>query len=88
VSDSWIGSTIGNGRYKITSKLGEGGMGSVYCAWDSNLQTDVVVKVPLATRDQDPEATARFVREASSLVKLIHPHVVKIIDFGQQGGQP
>jgi len=88
VSDTWIGSSIGNGRYSISEKLGEGGMGSVYRAWDSNLKTDVVVKVPHATRQQDPEVTARFVREASSLVKLSHPHIVKIIDFGEQEGQP
>jgi formylglycine-generating enzyme required for sulfatase activity/Flp pilus assembly protein TadD len=86
--DRWIGATLGNGRYKITRKLGEGGMGSVYVAWDANLQTEVVVKVPHATQQDDPEATTRFVREASSLVKLSHPHIVKIVDFGEQAGQP
>jgi serine/threonine protein kinase/formylglycine-generating enzyme required for sulfatase activity/Flp pilus assembly protein TadD len=88
VKDRWIDATLGNGRYKITRKLGEGGMGSVYVAWDANLQTEVVVKVPHATHQDDPEATARFVREASSLVKLSHPHIVKIVDFGEQAGQP
>jgi serine/threonine protein kinase/tetratricopeptide (TPR) repeat protein len=86
--DRWIGATLAKGRYKITRKLGEGGMGSVYVARDANLQTEVVVKVPLATLQDDPEATARFVREASSLVKLSHPHIVKIVDFGEQAGQP
>ncbi len=86
--DRWIGATLAKGRYKITRKLGEGGMGSVYVAWDANLQTEVVVKVPHATHQDDPEATAQFVREASSLVKLSHPHIVKIVDFGEQGGQP
>jgi formylglycine-generating enzyme required for sulfatase activity len=86
--DRWIGATLANGRYKITTKLGEGGMGSVYVAWDANLQTEVVVKVPHATHQDDPEATARFVREASSLVTLSHPHIVKIVDFGGQAGQP
>jgi serine/threonine protein kinase len=62
-------------------------MGSVYRAWDANLQTDVVVKMPHANA-QDPEPTARFAREASSLVKLSHPHIVKIVDFGEQAGQP
>src|SRR5580692_10910388 len=86
--DRWIGATLAKGRYKITRKLGEGGMGSVYVARDANLQTEVVVKVPHATLQDDPEATARFVREASSLVKLSHPHIVKIVDFGDQAGQP
>jgi len=62
-------------------------MGSVYRAWDSNLQTDVVVKMPHATA-HDSESTARFAREASSLVRLSQPHIVKIVDFGEQGGQP
>ena len=72
----------------MTGRIGYGGMGSVYCAWDANLQTDVVVKVPLSTRQQDPEGAVRFAREASSLVKLSHPHIVKIIDFGENDGQP
>jgi serine/threonine protein kinase/formylglycine-generating enzyme required for sulfatase activity len=88
VRDRWIGSTLGNGRYTIQTKLGEGGMGSVYVAWDANLKTEVVVKFPHATHQEDPEATERFAREAGSLVKLSHPHIVKIIDFGEQAGQP
>ncbi len=88
IKDRWIGSTLGNGRYTIQTKLGEGGMGSVYVAWDANLKTEVVVKFPHATHQEDPEATERFAREASSLVKLSHPHIVKIIDFGEQAGQP
>ncbi|MHC5542753.1 protein kinase domain-containing protein, partial [Singulisphaera rosea] len=84
----WIGSALANGRYLITAKLGEGGMGSVYRARDQNIDADVVIKVPLASMLNDPEFSRRFKDEIRSLVKLSHPYIVKISDVGDWGGLP
>ena len=85
---SWIGYELASGRYRVDAELGEGGMGVVYRAWDKNLGTDVVIKVPHASMLQDAEFAARFGREISSLVKLSHPHIVKISDVGEADGLP
>jgi serine/threonine-protein kinase len=76
------GLTLANERYVITAKLGEGGMGSVYRALDRNLDSDVVIKIPRQAMMEDPEFAARFTREIRSLVKLSHPHIVKVTDVG------
>ena len=85
---AWVGRELSGGRYRIDAQLGEGGMGTVFRAWDKNLGTEVVVKVPHASMLQDAEFAARFAREISSLVKLSHPHIVKISDVGEQDGLP
>ncbi len=81
-SNDWNGLTLSNGRYHITAKLGEGGMGSVYRALDKNLDADVVIKIPRPSMMDDPEFAARFTREVRSLVRLSHPHIVKVTDVG------
>jgi serine/threonine protein kinase len=63
-------------------------MGSVYRAWDGNLETDVVIKIPHPYMLRDPEFATRFAREVRALVRLSHPHVVKITDVGDQNGLP
>jgi len=78
----WIGLTLAGGRYKITAKLGEGGMGSVYRALDQNIDSEVVIKVPRQAMMEDPDFAGRFTREIRSLVKLSHPHIVKVTDVG------
>ncbi len=80
--NDWNGLTLSNGRYQITAKLGEGGMGSVYRALDKNLEADVVIKIPRPSMMDDPEFAARFTREVRSLVRLSHPHIVKVTDVG------
>jgi serine/threonine protein kinase len=87
-SNNWEGLTLGNGRYKITAKLGEGGMGFVYRAQDQNIEADVVIKVPRQAMLDDPEFVARFTRETRSLVQLSHPHIVKVTDVGTWDGIP
>jgi serine/threonine-protein kinase len=79
---------LANGRYHIIAKLGEGGMGVVYKARDTNLDTDVVIKMPRPHALNDPEFARRFTREIRSLVKLVHPHIVKISDLGTHEGVP
>src|SRR3954452_9309807 len=86
--DDWEGLTLGQGRYLITAKLGEGGMGSVYRAVDRNIEADVVIKIPRQAMMEDPEFAGRFTREIRSLVKLSHPHIVKVTDVGEWEGTP
>lgn len=87
-NNDWIGLSLANDRYLVESRLGEGGMGYVYRALDRNLDTDVVVKAPRRSMLEDPEFAPRFALEIRSLVKLVHPCVVKISDVGEHDGVP
>ena len=66
--------------------LGKGGMGAVYKARQKSLDRLVAVKILPPDVGQDPAFAERFTREARSLAKLNHPHIVGIHDFGQLGG--
>jgi len=81
-----IGQSIG--RYHVLEKLGEGGMASVYRAFDTRLDRDVALKVIQAVRQQSPEFLKRFEREAKALAQLAHPNIVSIFDYGEQDGVP
>jgi hypothetical protein len=83
----WVGLTL-DGRYSVTAKLGEGGMGFVYRARDARLGWDVVIKVPRAAMLEEAGFRERFRAEVGALVRLAHPHVVKVTDFGQHDGVP
>ena len=65
-------------HYRVTSKLGQGGMGEVYRATDTKLGREVAVKVLPANFAQDPERMARFEREAKVLASLNHPNIAQI----------
>ncbi len=82
------GQTLSQGRYRVTRKLGEGGMGTVYQAQDQNIESDIVIKIPRSSMMDDPEFAGRFTREIRSLVKLSHPHIVKVSDVGSWNGIP
>ncbi len=71
-----IGSSFS--QYKVTSKLGEGGMGEVWRAEDTKLGRDVALKVLPDAFAQDPERLARFEREARVLASLSHPNIAGI----------
>jgi serine/threonine-protein kinase len=85
---NWVGRRLSAGRYEVKRQLGEGGMGFVYLASDRNLDTDVVIKVPRRAMLEDAEFAGRFAREIRSLVKLEHPHIVKVMDAGEEDGLP
>ena len=79
-----IGKTIS--RYRVTAKLGAGGMGEVYLAHDERLERDVALKVLPAETLADEVARKRFRKEALALSKLNHPNIATIYDFDTQDG--
>ena len=79
-----VGQTISH--YRITAKLGEGGMGEVYRAEDTTLKREVAIKVLPAQFTQDTERLARFQREAQLLASLNHPHIATIHGLEQADG--
>ena len=79
-----IGRTLSH--FKITAKLGEGGMGQVYRAEDSKLGREVAIKVLPEAFAADEERLARFEREARVLATLNHPNIAAIYDLAEDGG--
>ncbi|RPJ75224.1 MAG: serine/threonine protein kinase, partial [Acidobacteria bacterium] len=73
------------GRYRLESRLGQGGMGVVYRAHDEALDRPVAVKVLREELVADPRSAERFQREARLSARFSHPHVVTIHDFGVLG---
>ena len=74
-----IGQTISH--FKVIEKIGQGGMGVVYRAQDTNLSRDVAIKVLPEQFTQDPQRLARFEREAKLLASLNHPNIAAIHSF-------
>jgi len=83
-----LGGQIIAGRYRLTSKLGQGGMGSVWRAEHLALGSEVAIKLIDPAVAENPEVRARFVREAQAAAQLRSPHVVQIIDYGVDGVTP
>src|SRR6266704_1081632 len=74
------------GHYEILAPLGAGGMGEVYRARDPRLNRDVAIKVLPERLAGDPQALARFEREAKAVAALSHPNILAIHDFGTEQG--
>ncbi len=79
-----IGKTIG--QYKITEKLGAGGMGEVYLAEDTKLQRKVALKFLPEKFSADAEFNSRFEHEAKAAASLNHPNIVTVFDLGEHEG--
>jgi serine/threonine-protein kinase len=80
-----IGSTLGH--YRITAKLGEGGMGEVYRGHDERLDRDVAIKVLPEAVAEDAQRLARFEREAKLLASLSHQNVATLHGLEEHDGQ-
>ena len=84
-----IGQSLG--RYHILEQLGEGGMATVYKAYDTRLEHDVAIKIirrGAFPPDQLHRILKRFEREAKSLAKLSHPNIIGVIEYGEHLGTP
>lgn len=82
VGDAMIGKVIA-GRFRITGKLGEGGMGSVYKAEHTKMDRLSAIKILSDSMAHDPDAVARFTREANMSSKIEHPNAIAIYDYGE-----
>lgn len=78
------------GRYHLVEPLGQGGMASVFKAYDTALERYVAIKVIRTEISQVDEAgfLTRFKREARALAQLDHPYILKVLDYGEQVGIP
>jgi eukaryotic-like serine/threonine-protein kinase len=77
-----VGHVVG-GRYRVVSRLGEGGMGQVYLAEHVRMKRKSAIKIMRPALVGDVEALQRFTREAENASKISHPNVASIFDFGE-----
>src|SRR5215203_6275554 len=82
-----IGTLIGE-RFRLEEKVGSGGMSSVYRAFDPTLERHVAIKLMHRDISSDADQLERFRREARAVAQLSHPHVVTVIDAGEDDGAP
>ena len=80
--------TLLNERFRLEEKIGSGGMATVYRAWDPTLERWVAIKLMHSGIAEEPDQLERFRREARAVARLSHPHVVTVIDFGEDEGAP
>jgi serine/threonine protein kinase len=75
------------GRYQVWEKLGSGAFGTVYRAYDPQLEREVALKVLRPEALSSPQAVERFQREARAAAKMHYPHIVPVYDAGPHGEQ-
>ncbi len=74
------------GHLEVVEQIGQGGMATVYKAYQPALDRHVAIKVLPAAYAKDPTFMERFIREARAIAKLYHPHILPVHDFGEQDG--
>src|SRR4051794_30863151 len=77
-----------SGRYRLDVQIGTGGMSTVYRAFDQTLERVVAVKLMHREVATDSDQLERFRREARAVAQLSHPHIVGVIDAGEDDGRP
>ena len=83
MSDPLIGTEVDGGEYRITERIGAGGMGSVYKAEQPSMNRSVAVKVLHARFAKREDLVSRFRREARAMSQLSHPNTARVYKFGQ-----
>src|ERR1700704_830110 len=82
-----LGTTL-NGRYRLQARIGSGGMSTVDRALEEALPRQVPIKLMNRQVATDSDQLERFRREARAVAQLSHPHIVGIIDAGEDSGRP
>ena len=82
-----LGTTL-SGRYRLEARIGAGGMSTVYRALDETLQRQVAIKLLNREVASDSDQLERFRREARAVAQLSHPHIVGVIDAGEDESRP
>lgn len=77
------GGSVAGGRYQLRDLLGEGGMASVYLAYDTALDRQVAIKTLHTELGREQSFRERFRREAQAVAKLSHTNVVSVFDTGE-----
>jgi len=77
-----------SGRYRLEARIAAGGMSTVYKAVDETLERTVAVKLMNREVASDSDQLERFRREARAVAQLSHPHIVTVIDAGEDDGRP
>ena len=77
-----------NGRYRLDAQIGAGGMSTVYRAFDTVLERQVAIKLMHREIAADSDQLERFRREARAVAQLNHPHIVSVIDAGEDDSTP
>jgi serine/threonine protein kinase/ligand-binding sensor domain-containing protein len=80
----YIGKTLGN--YRLVEQIGQGGMATVFKAYQPSMDRYVAVKILPSHFTQDVTFVARFTQEARVLARLEHPHILPVYDYGEQEG--
>jgi eukaryotic-like serine/threonine-protein kinase len=84
---SLLGTTL-SGRYRLESRIGSGGMSTVYRAHDETLERFVAIKLMNREVASDSDQLERFRREARAVARLSHPNIVHVIDAGEDESRP